>query len=232
MPGADQSIPVDVYIPGCPPRPEQVLDGLMLLQDKIQDAATASCSARSAASTTQLALNDAKANKLKVIAMSRRGAHAPRNCSAPPSSSTHRYRGDDTLVVDPARMVDVMRTCATTPSWRWTCSSISPRRLLGREPRFEVVYHLRSMQAGARLRLKAPSPSRRTAATRRSTRWSPLWAGANWFEREVWDLYGISFRGHPDLRRILMYAEFVGHPLRKDYPGERQPLVRRDPNEV
>ena len=53
-----------------------------------------------------------------------------------------------------------------------------------------------------------------------------MWRGTDWFEREVWDMYGIVFRGHPNLKRVLLYEEFVGHPLRKDYPiDRRQPVI-------
>jgi NADH-quinone oxidoreductase subunit C len=97
------------------------------------------------------------------------------------------------------------------------------------EPRFDVVVHLYSVSLKQRLRLYAGVPEEDpTVETLVS-----VWAGANWFEREAYDLYGVRFKGHPDLRRILMYPEFVGHPLRKDYPKEkRQPLVRRQPGSV
>lgn len=90
--------------------------------------------------------------------------------------------------------------------------------------RFDVVLHLYSLEKKHRVRLLAAVPEDEpTIATV-----VPLWPGANWFEREAFDLYGVRFTGHPDLRRILMYPEFIGHPLRKDYPKEkRQPLVRR-----
>ena len=96
----------------------------------------------------------------------------------------------------------------------------------GREPRFDVVLHLYSLEKKHRVRLYGGVPEEDPTIETLAL----VWAGANWFEREAYDLYGVRFRGHPDLRRILMYPEFVGHPLRKDYPKEkRQPLVRRDP---
>jgi NADH-quinone oxidoreductase subunit C len=97
----------------------------------------------------------------------------------------------------------------------------------GRAPRFEVVYQLRSLTHRHRLRVKVgvPEDDARIASA------VPVWKSASWAEREAYDLFGMEFTGHPDLRRLLMYPEFVGHPLRKDYPlNLRHPLVpERDP---
>jgi NADH-quinone oxidoreductase subunit C len=83
-----------------------------------------------------------------------------------------------------------------------------------KEPRFEVVYQITSLKNRRRLRVRVPVPENDPAVESLT----PLWRGANFLEREVWDLFGIRFTGHPDLRRILLYDEFQGHPLRKDYP--------------
>jgi NADH-quinone oxidoreductase subunit C len=92
-------------------------------------------------------------------------------------------------------------------------------------PRFEVVYQLYSLAHKHRLRVKVRIGDGDDCFVPTATQ---LWQAANWAEREAWDLYGVRFEGHPDLRRILMYDEFVGHPLRKDYPqNARQPLIRR-----
>lgn len=91
-----------------------------------------------------------------------------------------------------------------------------------RRERYEVVYNLFAWPEKLRLRLQVPVPE---LAPEIPTL-AHLWSGADWFEREVWDMFGIRFKGHPDLRRILMYEEFKGHPLRKDYPiTRRHPLV-------
>ena len=91
--------------------------------------------------------------------------------------------------------------------------------------RFVVVYHFFSLPLKHRLRLEVPVGEDEEAEPEVDSL-TPLWAGADWLEREVWDMFGIRFRGHQNLKRILMYEEFVGHPLRKDYPvNKRQPLI-------
>jgi len=93
---------------------------------------------------------------------------------------------------------------------------------LGEEPRFELVYNLVSLPKSARIRLRVKVPEDDCVVPSVTS----VWRGVNWFERYCYDMYGIRFKGHPDLRRLYMYDEFVGHPLRKDYPLRgRQPLV-------
>jgi NADH-quinone oxidoreductase subunit C len=90
------------------------------------------------------------------------------------------------------------------------------------EERFEVVYHLLSLSTNARLRVRVWAPEGDAVVDSVSD----LWPGADFMEREAWDMYGVVFRGHPNLRRILMYDEFKGYPLRKDYPVQgKQPRI-------
>ncbi len=91
-----------------------------------------------------------------------------------------------------------------------------------KEVRFELIYNLYSSTKHHRLFLKAPVPETDTNIDSVTA----VWPAADWFEREVWDMMGIVFKDHPNLKRILMYEEFKGHALRKDYPyNKRQPLV-------
>jgi NADH-quinone oxidoreductase subunit C len=96
-----------------------------------------------------------------------------------------------------------------------------------REQRFEIVYHARSLATGAFFRVKAAvNEDEPTVPSLHE-----LWHSSLFMEREVWDMYGIKFEGHPDLRRVLMYEEFEGYPLRKDYPvqGKQPRIALRSP---
>ena len=137
--------------------------------------------------------------------------------------ATHAQHGDATAVVEAARIVPILRFLRDESGLEFDMlADLTAVDYLGESPRFELVYHLYSTVRNHRVRLKARVPEEAPEIDTAI----PVWPAANWLEREAWDLYGIRFRGHPDLRRLLLYEEFQGHPLRKDYPKEkRQPLI-------
>ena len=140
--------------------------------------------------------------------------------------ATHAQHGDATALVGAASLVDVMRFLRDDPALQFDVLAdlcgVDYLEHADASERFEVVYHLYSIPKNHRVRIKVRVPEMPCQVDSIV----PLWPAANWMEREVWDLYGVRFRGHPDLRRILLYEEFEGFPLRKDYPKEkRQPLV-------
>jgi NADH-quinone oxidoreductase subunit C len=122
--------------------------------------------------------------------------------------------GDLTILVDPARIVEVVTFLRDDPACRFVsfidlCGVDYP----GRERRFDVVYHLLSPAHNTRIRIKVEADETTPVASI-----IDVFPAANWFEREAYDLFGILFSGHPDLRRILTDYGFEGHPLRKDFP--------------
>ena len=137
----------------------------------------------------------------------------------------HAHRGDETAVVRRESLLQIARFVKTQTEFDLNIlMDLSAVDGLGLKwnPRFEVVYHFYSLAKNHRLRLKVRVPEKDAVVPSLV----PLWPIADWFEREVWDMFGIRFDGHPNLKRILMYEEFAGHPLRKDYPyNKRQPLI-------
>jgi NADH-quinone oxidoreductase subunit C len=138
---------------------------------------------------------------------------------------THSDFGDDTAVVRREILADLAKYLKGDPELAFNVlmdlTAVDGLRM-GKQPRFEVVYHFYSLTKNGRVRIKVPvgeeDPKVATL--------TGLWPIADWFEREVWDMFGIRFEGHPHLKRILMYEGFTGHPLRKDYPvNKRQPLI-------
>ena len=170
--------------------------------------------------------------------------------------ASHSYRGDATVLLSREFLVEVARTLKEDPAFQMNFlmdltavdfSTFGTKRspaffahsgvAVGPSPeipdqdpwpgppgsaRFVVVCHLFSLALKHRLRLEVPVDE----ADAEVDSLTSVWASADWLEREVWDMFGIRFRGHPNLKRILLYDEFVGHPLRKEYPvNRRQPLI-------
>lgn len=130
-------------------------------------------------------------------------------------TAKHGFRGEATVSLAPGALRDVCKFCRDDLAFDLLLD-ISSIDNFENEPRFEVVYELYSLAKGLHLRLKTTAdgdePSVATVCD--------IWPGANWHEREVWDMMGIRFDGHPDLRRIIMWEGYPYHPLRKDFPLE------------
>jgi NADH-quinone oxidoreductase subunit C len=131
---------------------------------------------------------------------------------------SHERLGNETAIVAREKLVEVCQWLAADDKMAFDMlSDITAVDYQNRQPRYEVVYHLYSTTQKHRLRLRVPVEDGQECVPSVSG----IWRAANWGEREVYDMFGIRFEGHVDMRRILLYDEFVGHPLRKDYPVQK-----------
>ncbi len=132
------------------------------------------------------------------------------------------WRNESAAILRPQDLVRVCRFLRDDPDLAFDFLSdvtgVDRLMLPENSPRFEVVYHVYSIHHGRRLRLKVQVDEGEAVPTV-----TEVWPTANWHEREVYDMFGVPFAGHPDLRRILMPDDWEGHPLRKDYPVEASP---------
>ena len=276
--GIDQILPVDVYIPGCPPRPEAVLHGLVMLQKKIEtESPTRSIfhfKGGSQGSVKPILVDgrtksrDPRGPGMEGTAIRGTSVVPPEfrdSCSdlmwTPPPRQIELNQSDQNLArvlsaqfgdaVEPvsatsdlltfqvgeSRLKDVLRYLKTeaTPKYQrlddLTAIDESARRQPENYPDYTMVYHLLSFDSASRLRLKVPLRGQ-DPVTRSIT---DIWPSANWYEREVFDLMGVRFEGHPNLRRIIMPPDWQGHPLRKSHPGratEMAPYTRKEAEEL
>lgn len=131
---------------------------------------------------------------------------------------TEEFRGQASVTIKKDRMLEIFRYLHDEPSLNFDF----PKDLCGvdyqgkRDVRFEVVYHLYSVKHEHMIRIKVPVSESDCSVDSVV----PIWIGVDWHERECYDMYGIEFKGHPDLRRILLPEDWEGFPLRKDYPAK------------
>ena len=261
--GVDQILPVDVYIPGCPPRPEAVLQGLVLLQEKI---VTGERPTRSifhlqggSQGTQKPILVDGQTKSRDPRGPGMQGTAIRGTSVVPPGFQQSRsdlmwtppprrielseseewlaeglqaHFGNSvqqtehtsdmlTFMVEPNRLKDVLRFLKTEATPRFqrlddlTAIDESARRNRQEYLDYTLVYHLLSFEPASRVRLKVGLKG--DAPVTQSV--TDIWPSANWYEREVFDMFGVRFEGHPNLRRILMPHHWEGHPLRKSHPG-------------
>ena len=272
--GVDQILPVDVYIPGCPPRPEAVLAGLVELQKKIMqekparrifhlnggsqgtetpilvDGRTKSRDPRGpgmqgttvrGTSVTPPYFNESRTDLMWTPAPAER---ALSELDRELARELSKRFGEDVTPIEPTsdmaafevapasvpKVLDYLKN-ESSPRFRrledLTAVDESARRGPRPEHDFTLVYHLLAFEPATRVRLKVPL----RGAYPEAASATGVWPAANWYEREVYDMFGIGFEGHPDLRRILMPDHWEGHPLRKSHPGratEMAPYTKDD----
>jgi len=272
--GVDQILPVDVYVPGCPPRPEALLHGLVTLQGKIaaeeRPAAAVFGGPEGTQGSCAPTLVDGE-NKSRDSRGPGYGDIPIRGTSelppfftgsrtrlmwTPPAAARNLSESDEalaaelarrfgdgvqrlspvsdmlTLEVEASRLADILLYLKNEANPRYerledlTAIDEAARRHRQGLPAFTAVYHLLSYQSASRLRLKVAV----AGDSPRLPSITSIWPSADWYEREVYDMFGIRFDGHPNLRRLLMPFDWTGHPLRKGYPGratELPPYMRR-----
>jgi NADH dehydrogenase I D subunit len=232
MQGIDEIIPVDVYIPGCPPVPEAVFDAIIKLQSQIQSDTRRSYERHPTHQTLQPPMVDATVHPLEppsrpLVRFLEEGqevqgpvADAFRRLLPGEVVSMREFRGDLSVTVRGDNLVGVLRTLKEDPAFdfRLLLDVTAVDHLDQRARRYDVVYHMVSLSTKHRLRLKVPV----SGETPEIDSAVGVWRGANWAEREAFDMFGIRFRGHPDLRRIFTHSQFEGHPLRRDFPAGRR----------
>lgn len=137
---------------------------------------------------------------------------------------SHCDYGDETIFIDANHIPEVFNFLKANPACPFNLLlDICGVDYQGQDPRFEVVYHLYSVPSKARLRVRVKVPE----SNLQVPSVIQIWEAADWFEREAFDMFGLDFKGHPNLKRLLMWEEFKGHPLRKDYPlNKRQPIPK------
>jgi NADH-quinone oxidoreductase subunit C/D len=258
--GIDKFLPVDVYIPGCPPTPQAFLQGLVKLQEKIKGQSitqvpwyrkdqrneaipvpilgpdivdprqipTIKEVLEAPQTATEGEPEEAEAAEARPKKAITKTLKVPQWDTTPDeeiqalADRLHQALGQgavtpekDGLVVDPAWLAQVGEYLRDAEDLAYDLlSNVTGVDYLGREPRFEVVYHLYSTsRGGGPLVLKARASEQEPEIPSLIS----VWPSADLQEREIWDLYGIRFPGHPNLKRILLWEGFHGHPLRKDY---------------
>lgn len=137
-------------------------------------------------------------------------------------TDSHQKLGDETVFVNRNRIHEVLKFLRDDPEMKFNLLlDLCGVDYLGQTLRFEVVYHLYSLATKARIRIRVQLHE--NEASVKSC--MDIWEAADWFEREAFDMYGIHFEGHPNLKRLMMWEGFKGHPQRKDYPiDQRQPI--------